>query len=34
MDLTAVPAGTYTAVAIADNKDDHVFGGEYEIVIK
>jgi hypothetical protein len=34
MDLTAVPAGTYNAVAIADNKDDHVFGGEYEIVIK
>lgn len=34
MDLTGVPAGTYNAVAIADNKDDHVFGGQYEIVIK
>jgi hypothetical protein len=34
MDLTGVPAGTYNAVAIADNKDDHVFGGQYEITIK
>jgi P pilus assembly chaperone PapD len=34
MDLTGVPAGTYSALAIADNKDDHVFGGQYEIVIK
>jgi hypothetical protein len=34
MDLTGVPAGTYNAVAIADNKDDHVFGGQYEIHIK
>jgi hypothetical protein len=34
MDLTGVPAGIYNAVAIADNKDDHVFGGQYEIHIK
>jgi len=34
MDLSEVPAGTYNALAIADNRDDHVFGGQYEIVIK
>ncbi|MDO8722521.1 MAG: hypothetical protein Q7J31_09880 [Syntrophales bacterium] len=33
-DLTGVPAGTYSALTIADNRDDHVFGGQYEIVIK
>jgi hypothetical protein len=34
MDLTGVPAGTYNVMAIVDNRDDHVFGGQYEIVIK
>lgn len=34
MDLTGVPAGTYNALAVADNRDDHVFGGQYEIVIR
>ena len=34
MDITAVPPGTYSALVIADNRDDHVFGGQYEVIIK
>jgi hypothetical protein len=33
-DLTEVPSGTYSALVVVDNEDDHVFGGQYEIVIK
>lgn len=33
-DLTEVPAGKYSALVVVDNEDDHVFGGQYAIVIK
>lgn len=33
-DLTEVSPGKYTALVVVDNEDDHVFGGQYEIVIR
>jgi hypothetical protein len=32
VDLTKVPAGTYKAMIVLDNKDDYVFGAEYQLI--
>jgi hypothetical protein len=34
IDLTGVPQGVYKAVAIVDNRDEHVFGAQYDLWIE
>jgi len=33
IELSGVPKGTYKAMVIADNRDDHVFGAQYTLTI-
>lgn len=34
LDLASVPEGKYKALAIADNRDDYVFGAQYDLWIE
>lgn len=34
LDLTGVPGGQYKALAIVDNRDEHVFGAQYDLWIE